>query len=218
MQCFLIEFAHARLAVCADGAGGFFLADEGFLAAHAGRRLFGEFHQSAKSGRGDGDGARVFAREELACLFLAEDGFEDAAEGFGELVFEVVFCVDGHVVFEDEDGVFGAFVVGSAAGAFDDHVGNAVAKGRGGAGVSLFHAFGEFNMGLFAGVFSVVLGEGLCDDELGHVDFVLEEVGYGFFDITKHCQWKKARVVDGKPTLVHLEHLDRSRSFARQSQ
>ena len=107
----------------------------------------------------------MFTCKELACFFLAEDGLKDAAEGFGELVFQVVSCVDGDVVFEDEDRVFGAFVVGCAASAFDDHVGDTVAKGRGRASVSFFHAFGEFDVGLLAGVFGVVLGEGLCDDE-----------------------------------------------------
>ena len=36
-------------------------------------------------------------------------------------------------------------------------------------------------MGLFGRV--VVFGEGFCDDEFGHVDFVLEEVGDGVFDV-----------------------------------
>lgn len=53
--------------------------------------------------------------------------------------------------------------------------------------VALFHAFGEFDVGLFVGVaflfvffvfliFSVAFfGEGFGDDKVGHVDFVLEE-------------------------------------------
>lgn len=36
-------------------------------------------------------------------------------------------------------------------------------------------------MGLFGGV--VGFGEGFCDDEFGHVDFVLEEVGDCVFDV-----------------------------------
>ena len=36
-------------------------------------------------------------------------------------------------------------------------------------------------MGLFSVV--VILSKGLCDDELGHVDFVLEEVRDGFFNV-----------------------------------
>ena len=38
-------------------------------------------------------------------------------------------------------------------------------------------------MGLFCIV--VVFGEGFCDDEFGHIDFVLEEVGDGFFDVSE---------------------------------
>ena len=71
----------------------------------------------------------MFAREELTGLLLAEDGVEDAAERFGELVVEVVFRVDGDVVFEDEDRVLGFLVVFGAAGALDDDVGDAVAEG-----------------------------------------------------------------------------------------
>ena len=36
-------------------------------------------------------------------------------------------------------------------------------------------------MRLFGGV--VGFGEGFGDDEVGHVDFVLEEVSDGFFDV-----------------------------------
>lgn len=119
--------------------------------------------------------------EELSGFLFAEDGLEDAEKGLGELVVEVIFRVDGDVVFEHEDWVFGALVVLCAAGTFDDNVGDAVAEGRCGAGVALFHAFGELDVGLFRCV--VAFGEGFGDDELGHVDFVLQEVGDGFFDV-----------------------------------
>ena len=123
----------------------------------------------------------MFACEELAGFFLAEDGVEDSAEGFRELVVEVVFRVDGDVVFEHEDGIFASLVVLGAAGSLDDDVSDAVAEGGSGAGVSFFHAVGELDVGLFVGV--VGFGEGFCDDEFGHVDFVLEEVGDGVFDV-----------------------------------
>ena len=178
---FSVELARAGPAVAADGAGHFLFADEGFLAAHAGLRFFGELHESAEGGGRDGDGARVFACEELASFLLAEDGVEDSAQGLGELVVEVVFRVDGDVVFEHEDGVFASLVVLGAAGTLDDDVGDAVAERGGGAGVSFLHSVGELDVGLFAGV--VGFGEGFCDDEFGHVDFVLEEVGDGVFDV-----------------------------------
>lgn len=191
-----VQFARAGPAVAADGAGHFLLADERFLAAHARLRLLGELHEPAEGGRGDGDGARVFAREELAGFLLAEDGVEDPAEGFRELVVQVVFRVDGDVVFEHEDGIFAPFVVLGAAGALDDDVSDAVAEGRGGAGVSLFHAVGELDVGLFVGV--VGFGEGFGDDEFGHVDFVLEEVGDGVFDVAGRGDDIISMVVGGK--------------------
>ena len=178
---FGVQLARSRAAVAADGAGHFLFPDEGFLAAHARLRLFGELHQPAEGGCRDGDGARVFAREELAGFLLAEDGVEDPAEGFRELVVEVVFRVDGDVVLEHEDGIFAPLVVLGAAGTLDDDVSDAVAEGGSGAGVSLFHAVGELDVGLFVGV--VGFGEGFGDDEFGHVDFVLEEVGDGVFDV-----------------------------------
>lgn len=180
---FRVQFARARAAVFTDGTCHFGGGDERFFAAHTGLGFFGKFHEPAEGGCGDGDGAGMLAREELAGLFFAEDGVEDAAEGFGELVVEVVFRVDGDVVLEDEDGVFGALVIFGAAGAFDDNIGDAVAEGWGGAGVALFHAFGEFDVGLFGGV--VGFGEGFCDDKFGHVNFVLEEVGNSVFDVAR---------------------------------
>lgn len=123
----------------------------------------------------------MFAREELAGFFLAEDGVEDATQGLCELVVKVIFCVDGYVVFEHKDGIFAALVVLCAAGAFDDDIGNAVTEGWGGASVAFLHALGEFAVGLFADV--VGFGEGFGDNELRHVNFVLEEVGDGIFDV-----------------------------------
>ena len=107
------------------------LADEGFFAAHAGLGLFGELHEAAEGGGrgGDGDGAGVFAREELAGFLLAEDGLEDAAQGLGELVVEVVFRVDGHVVLEHVDGIFASFVILGAPGTLDDNISDSIAKG-----------------------------------------------------------------------------------------
>ena len=196
-----VQFARPGPAVGADGAAHFFLADEGFLAAHARLRLFGKLHESAEGGRRDGDGARVFAREELAGFF-AEDRFEDPAEWFGELVVEVIFGIDGDVVFEDEDGIFASLVVLGAAGTLDDYVGDTVAEGGSGAGVSLLHSVGKFDVGLFAGV--VGFGEGFCDDEFGHVDFVLEEVGDGVFDIARRRgNYGQQVYVKGRTAAIH---------------
>lgn len=171
MQRLLIQLPDPRSTVLADGAFHLGFTDERLLAAHAGLGFLRELHQPAEGGGRDADGAGVLAREELAGLLLAEDGLEDADEGFGELVVEVIFCVDGNVVFEHEDWVLGALVVLGAAGAFDDNVRDAVAEGGRGAGVALLHAFGELDVGLFRGV--VAFGKGFGDDEFGHVDFVL---------------------------------------------
>ena len=48
----------------------------------------------------------MFSCEELGGFLLAEDGVEDSSQGFGELVVEVVFGVDGDVLLEDPEGVF----------------------------------------------------------------------------------------------------------------
>ena len=117
----------------------------------------------------------------MAGFLVAEDWIENAAEGFGELVVEIIFGVDGEVVLEHVHGILGFLVVLGAAGAFDDDVGDAVAEGWGGAEVAFLHAGGEFDVGLVAVVF--FLGEGFGDDEFGQVDFVLEEVGDGIFDV-----------------------------------
>jgi len=44
--------------------------------------------------------------------FPTQNRLEDPHERFGELVLEVVGCVDGDVVLEDVDGVFGLVVGG----------------------------------------------------------------------------------------------------------
>lgn len=180
-QCFGVEFPDAGSAVLADGARHLRGGAERLFAAHACEGFFREFHEAAQRGHGDGDGARVFAREELTSLFFAEDGVEDSREGFGELVVEIVFRVDGQVVLEHEDGIFGAFVVFGTAGALDDDIGDAVAQVGCGPGVAFAHAFGEFDVRLFGDV--IGFREGFCDDEVGHVDFVLEEGGYHVFYI-----------------------------------
>ena len=101
-----VELAEARAAVLADGAGGLGRARQRLLAAHAGLRLAGELHEAAHGRGGDGDAARVLAREQLPGLLLAQDRLEDAAERLRELVVEVVLGVDGQVVLEHVDWVF----------------------------------------------------------------------------------------------------------------
>ena len=123
-----IQLPGPRSTILAHGARHFGMAGEGFLAAHTGLGFFGEFHEAAECGCGDGDGTRVLAREELAGFFFAKDGVEDSAERFRELVVEVVFRVDGDVVFEHEDWVFGFLVGFCSSGPFDDDIGYAVAQ------------------------------------------------------------------------------------------
>ena len=176
-----IQLPNAGPAVLADGPLLFRGGDERFLAAHAGLGFFGEFHQTTEGGSGDGDGAGVFAREELACFLLAEDGIKDSAQGLRELIIEIILRVNRDIVLEHEDGIFTALVVFGATGAFDDNIGNAVAKRGSGTSVAFLHALGKFGMGLFTNVVS--FREGFCDDEFGHVDLVLEEVGDGVFDV-----------------------------------
>lgn len=90
-------------------------------------------------------------------------------------------------MLEHVHGILGFLVVFGAAGALDDDVGDTVAQGGCGAEVAFLHAGGEFDVGLVAVV--LFLGEGFGDDEFGHVDFVLEEVGDGVFDVagTEHA-------------------------------
>lgn len=105
VQGLRVELAEARTAVLTDCAVRLVLACERLLTSHAGLRLLRELHQ-ATEGRGcDGDGTGVFARKQLACLLLTEDGFEDTAQRVCELVIEVVFCVDGDVVFENVERI-----------------------------------------------------------------------------------------------------------------
>lgn len=101
-----VEFPDPGSAVLADRARHFLLGAQGFLAAHARLSLLREFHEPAGSGRRDGDGACVFARQELTRLFLPEDGIEDSSQRFGELVVEIIFRVDWDVVLEDVDWIF----------------------------------------------------------------------------------------------------------------
>lgn len=178
-----VQLARAGPAVGAHGAGHLLLADQRLLAAHARLRLLGEFHQPSERGRRDGDGPRVLACQQLAGFLLAEDRVEDPAEWLRELVVEVVFCVDGDVVFQHEDGIFAPLVVLGATGTLDDDVGDTVAQCGSGAGVAFLHSVGKLDMGLFVGV--VGFGESFCDDEFGHVDLVLEEVGDGVFDVAR---------------------------------
>lgn len=176
-----VELAGAGPAVAADRARHFLLADEGLLAAHTRLRLLGELHEPPERRRCDGDGPRVLARQQLPGLALAQDRVEDTAQRLGELVVEVVLGVDGDVVLEHEDGIFAPLVILGAAGSLDDDVGDAIAERGSRARVSLLHSVGELDVGLFVSV--VGFREGFCDDEFGHVDLVLEEVGDCVFDI-----------------------------------
>ena len=169
-----VELAKPGPTVLAHGPGRLRRARQRLLAAHARRRLLGKLHQRALRRGGDGDAARVFARQQLARLLLAQDGLEDAAERLGQLVVQVVLGVDRDVVFEHVDGIFRFLVVSRSARALDDDVGHAVAHVGGGALVALSHAFREFGVGLFGVV--VVFGllrQSFRDDEVGHVNLVL---------------------------------------------
>ena len=106
VQRLLVQLADPRPAVLAYRPGHFLFTDEGLLAAHTCLGALGELHQPAERGRGDGDGASVLAREKLAGFLLAEDGFEDTTQRLGELILQVVFCVDRDVVLQHEDGIF----------------------------------------------------------------------------------------------------------------
>lgn len=181
-QRFGVELANAGPTVLANGTCHLVLADQRFLASHARLRLFRELDKPAEGRRGHGDGTRVFASQELPSFLLPKNGIENTAEGLGKLVVEIVFGVDGDVVFKYVDGVFAALVVFGSTSAFDDHVGYAVTERRCGASIALPHAFGEFDMGLLCSI--IAFRERLCDHKLGHVNFILQQIGYGAFDIT----------------------------------
>lgn len=183
VQRLLVQLTHPRRVIGTHRALTLFFPCQGFLATHTRLGFLGKFHETAYFGCRDGDGAGVITCQQGLGFCLAEDGLEDAAEGFGELIVEVVFCVDGDVVLEDVDGVFGAFEILGASRAFDHDIGYTVAEGGGGTGVALLHAVGELDVSLLGGV--VIFGEGFRDDELGHVDAVLKEVGDGVFDVSR---------------------------------
>ena len=85
-------------------------------------------------------------------------------------------------MLEHEDRVFAALKVFGAGSALDNDISNAVAESRGGASVAFFHALGKGGMGLIADILG--FGEGFCDDKFRHVNFVLEEVRDGVFDVS----------------------------------
>ena len=127
-QRLLIHLPHPGCTVRAECATDFFFGGERLLAAHAGKGFLGEFHEAADGGRGDGDGARVVAGEEGVGFCFAEDGLEDSAERFGELIVEVVFRVNGDVVFEHEDWIFRTLEILGSCGSLDDNVGDTISK------------------------------------------------------------------------------------------
>ncbi len=171
----------------------------GFLQPRHVAVLLGKLHEPALRGRRHRDGPRVVAREQLLCLALTQDGLEDADQRLGELVLEIVLCVNRDVVLEHVDGVLGVLVVLAAAGALDHDVGDAVAERGRRARIALLHAHGELDVGLSGGVSLVVLGGGgrgivgglllvsvlgerFGDDEVRHVDLVLQQVRHGVLD------------------------------------
>ena len=123
----------------------------------------------------------MLASKELTSFLLAEDGIEDTSQRLSELIVKIVFCINRNIVLKHKDRIFRSLVVFGAACTFDNDIGDTIAESGGGACVALLHALGELDVGLFGGV--IGFGEGFCDDEFGHVDFVLEEVGDGVFDV-----------------------------------
>jgi len=70
-------------------------------------------------------------------------------------------------------------------------------------------------MCLLCGV--VGFGKGFSDDEFGHVDFVLKEIGDGVFDVAGDVSWNFT-IQEEKLTLERLAHLDLSGSSSTPSQ
>lgn len=66
-------------------------------------------------------------------------------------------------------------------------------------------------MGLLSSV--IAFRERFGDDELGHVNFVLEEVRDGILDVTRKFLVTGPEIYEGVLTFGRLEHLDRSRSY-----
>ena len=54
---------------------------------------------------------KIALTEQLGLRPLPQDGFEDAQQGFGELVVEVVLRVDGNAVLQHVDGVLGVVYI-----------------------------------------------------------------------------------------------------------
>lgn len=121
-------------------------------------------------------------------LALADNGLKDTAKGFSELVVKVVLGIDGDRVLKDEDRVLGFLVIFGLVRAFDNDIGDSVTEGGRGTGITFAHAFGELDVRLFSGI--VGFREGFGDDELAHVDTVLEEIRNQIADVTVGISWE----------------------------
>ena len=178
---FLIEFAEARSTFLAHCAPSLVLADERLLAPQACFRLLGEFHETTHGGSRDRNGPRMLPGQQRCRFFLAENRLEDTGQWLRQLVFQIVLGVDGEVVFQDVDGIFGLFIPFCACCTLYHHVGDPISKGRCRAGIACTHSFRKLGVCLLAGV--VGLRQCLGDDQIRHIDFVLEQLGNRILDI-----------------------------------
>lgn len=57
-----------------------------------------------------------------------ENGFKNSQKRFRKLIFEVILCVEGDIILEHEDWVFGALKELIPLGTFDDDIRNAITQ------------------------------------------------------------------------------------------
>jgi hypothetical protein len=181
-QSLLIQLAEAITVVLADGTVLLVFASQGFLAAHACLGLLGKLHQTTHCRSSDTDGSCVLTGQELTSLFLTQDGLEDTTKRLGKLVVKVISGIDGQVVLQDEDGIFGLFVVLCTSSTFDHDICDTITERRSRTCVTLLHTLGELDVSLFGSV--VILCQRFGDHQVGHIDFVLQQLGDSLFDET----------------------------------
>src|SRR5215469_5757336 len=116
----------------------------------------------------------MFTCQQLCSFSFAENGFKDSSQWFGQLVFQVILCVDRNVVFQYEDWIFTSFKVLCSSNTFDDDICNTISKCWSRTCISFLHPLCKLHMSLFSIIF--FFAQSLCYDEVTHVNLVLKEV------------------------------------------
>jgi hypothetical protein len=199
-QSLLVQLTETIAVVLADSAVFLIFAGQRFLAAHACFGLFGKLHQTAHGRSGNTDGSCVFTGQKLACLLLTQYGLEDTTERLGKLIIKVISGINGQVVLQDKDGILGLFVVLCTSGTLDHDIRDTITKRGSRTCITLLHTLGELDVSLLGSV--VVLGQGFGDYQVGHIYFVLQQLGDSLFDETVTVSKDQEQVMVGKNLLL----------------